>query len=75
MDSTLNGFELCRALCQVAETASKLRISDMAIRYSESGRLAKVNVQTIDGRYLSVKISTGTNTPTETNETGGPNKE
>ncbi len=73
MSVTYNGYELCRALSLAVERELKLLISDSETYCSENGTWARVRGRTTDGRYLSVRISIESNTPTAS-ESGGQDK-
>jgi hypothetical protein len=73
MNDTLDGLGLSLALSMDEAGAWRQRIFAGAILSLASERPVKVSVQTTDGQYHYLEISTRISTATE-NESGGPDK-
>lgn len=73
MPSTLSGLEICRALLADEDKRSRRLMFASVIMSLASGLPARVSVQTTDGQYHYLEISTRISTDTE-NERGGPDK-
>jgi hypothetical protein len=73
MPSTSGGLELYRALSRDDMTLTH-RIFATAMLSLTSGNAARVSVQTTDGQYHYLEISTRISTDTA-NESGGPQRD